>query len=163
EVDDPEVSVKIDGSELVITGAGAKEIRLKPGQYKVEASKDGKIVSQELVTVTRNDRKVVRVIKESAPPDTKNASDSPDRNVPKAVAEAAAWERAVAQLSAAQQVKFFVARMQDLNPDFDGKVRPTVENDVVTGLEFSTEHVSDLSPVHVFANLRYLNCGNAQP
>ena len=32
EVDDPGVSVKIDGADLVITGAGAKEIRLKPGQ-----------------------------------------------------------------------------------------------------------------------------------
>ena len=52
EVDDPGVSVTVDGGDVVITGAGAKEIRLKPGQYKVEASKDGKLVRQELVTVS---------------------------------------------------------------------------------------------------------------
>src|SRR5207247_1696200 len=58
EVDDPGVSIKIDGSDLVITGAGAREIRLKPGSYRVEASKDGKVVSRELVTVTKNGRRV---------------------------------------------------------------------------------------------------------
>jgi formylglycine-generating enzyme required for sulfatase activity len=68
EVDDPEVSVKIDGSDLVITGAGAKEIRLKPGSYTVEASKAGKVVSHELVTVTKNGRQVVRVSQEAPPP-----------------------------------------------------------------------------------------------
>jgi hypothetical protein len=65
EVDDPGVSVTIDGAEMVITGAGAKEIRLKPGEYKIQASKDGKVMSQELVTVARNGRQVVRVSKEA--------------------------------------------------------------------------------------------------
>lgn len=65
EVDNPGVSVTIDGEELIITGTGAKEIRLKPGQYKVVASKDGKVVSQELVTVTKDGRQVVRVSKEA--------------------------------------------------------------------------------------------------
>lgn len=67
EVDDPGVSVTIDGEEMVISGTGAKEIRLKPGQYKLLASKDGKVVRQELVTVTTNGRQVVRVSKEAGP------------------------------------------------------------------------------------------------
>lgn len=65
EVDDPGVSVTIDGEELVITGTGAKEIRLKSGEYQLLASKDGKVVSRELVTVTRNGRQVVRVSREA--------------------------------------------------------------------------------------------------
>ena len=67
EVDDPNVSVTLDDGEMVIRGAGIKELRLKPGQYKVLASKDGKLVRQELVTVTRNGRQVVRVSKEAGP------------------------------------------------------------------------------------------------
>ncbi|MCL6508243.1 MAG: protein kinase, partial [Bryobacteraceae bacterium] len=67
EVDDPGVSVTIDGEEIVITGTGAKEIRLKPGQYKLLATKDGNVVRQELVTVTQNGRQVVRVSKEAGP------------------------------------------------------------------------------------------------
>ena len=56
EVDDPGVSVRIDGSDLVITGTGVKELRVKPGDYRVVASKDGRVVQQELVRVERNGR-----------------------------------------------------------------------------------------------------------
>jgi hypothetical protein len=143
EVDDPGVSVEVDGSDLVIPRAGAREIRLKPGNYTVEARKDGKVVRRELVTVTKNGRHVVRVEAKTA----KGADDA-----------VAAWERAVALLPAAQQVKFVVARMQELNPSYDGKVEFTIEKGVVTELVFSTEQVSDISPVRVFTNLRRLQC-----
>src|SRR5262249_10233416 len=103
EVDDPGVSVSVDGADVVITGAGAREIRLKPGQYKVEASKDGQVVRRELVTVTRNGRQVVRISKESAP-----------------LTSAQAWERSVAALPAAEQVVAVAKRLKGLNPGFDG-------------------------------------------
>ena len=93
EVDDPGVSVKIDGSDIVITGAGAHEIRVKPGRYTVEASKDGKLVRQELVTVTKNGRQVVRVSQEAglnplSPPD-----ETPEVKAAKAAAAKAAPPR----------------------------------------------------------------------
>ena len=67
EVDDPEVTVRIDGSDLVITGAGVKELRVKPGDYRVVASKDGRVVQQELVRVERNGQRIFRVTRETAP------------------------------------------------------------------------------------------------
>lgn len=67
EVNDPAVSVSIDGEELVITGTGLKEIRLQPGQHKLLASRDGKLVHQELVTVTGYGRQMVRIAQEAAP------------------------------------------------------------------------------------------------
>jgi serine/threonine protein kinase/regulation of enolase protein 1 (concanavalin A-like superfamily) len=66
EVDDPGVSVRIDGADLVITGTGVKELRVKPGDYRVVASKDGQIVQQDIVKVERNGRRVVRVAREAA-------------------------------------------------------------------------------------------------
>jgi hypothetical protein len=63
----PCYDARIDESDMVITGAGAREIRLKPGSYTVEASKDGKVVSRELVTVTKNGRQIVRVSQEPVP------------------------------------------------------------------------------------------------
>jgi len=62
-VDDPEISVTIEDHDIVITGAGPKEIRLKPGRYRLRANKDGKPVAidQELVTITRGGRQVVNV------------------------------------------------------------------------------------------------------
>ena len=64
QIDDPAISVKIDESDLVISGAGAKEIRLKPGRYTVESRKDGKLLRRELVTITRAGRQVMRVYQE---------------------------------------------------------------------------------------------------
>jgi hypothetical protein len=140
EVDDPDVSVTVDGGDVVITGAGAKEIRLKPGQYKVEASKDGKVVRQELVTVTRNGRQVVRVSAESPP------------------LTAAAWEKSVAALSGAELVEAVARRLKELNPGFDGRVTPSFEDGVVTGLFFLADDVADISPVRALVGLKSLDC-----
>ena len=72
EVDDPQVSITIDGEDLVITGAGPQEVRLKPGQYRVQAAKGGQVVKQDLVTIERGGRQVVRVALEPSvtPPAT---------------------------------------------------------------------------------------------
>jgi hypothetical protein len=149
EVDDPTVSVKIDGAEIVITGAGAKEIRLKPGSYTVEASKDGKVVSRELVAVTKDGRRVVRVSHEPSPAMALAA---------RAAAAAANWERSVAAMPANEQVKAVIARLKELNPGFDGRVQPTVENGALTGLAFETAHVSDIAPLRACTKLRSINC-----
>lgn len=61
EVDDPAVSITIEGEDVVITGAGPREVRLKPGEYKVRASRDGEPLTTELVTIKRGGRQVVRV------------------------------------------------------------------------------------------------------
>jgi serine/threonine protein kinase len=150
EVDDPGVSVKIDGSDVVITGAGTKEIRLRPGKYTVEASKDGQVVRQELVTVTKDGREVVRVSQEP-PPDTKAAQAAQ-------VSQVAAWERAVAALPATKQAEAVAARLKELNPGFDGRVQPTIENGAVTGLAFETEHVRDIAPVRACTKLKSIDC-----
>lgn len=141
EVDDPNVSVVVDGADVVITGAGAKEIRLQPGQYKVEASKDGKLVRQELVTVARNGRQVVRISMEG-----------------ESLTDAERWERSVAQLPAEQQVEALVQRLKELNPAFDGTVTPVIVNGVVKQLSFLTDNVTDISPVRVLQKLDALDC-----
>ena len=71
EVDDPTVQVSLDGEELSITGAGLQELKLRPGQYQFTAIKNGKPVKQELVSISRGGRQVVRV-----------SLDSPDQPAP---------------------------------------------------------------------------------
>jgi serine/threonine protein kinase len=61
EVDDPSVKVSIDGEQISITGAGVEELKLRPGRYKFSASRDGQPIKQELVTITRGGRQVVKV------------------------------------------------------------------------------------------------------
>ena len=41
QIDDPEVKLKVDGEELVLTGTGPQEFRYRPGRHQVVAVKDG--------------------------------------------------------------------------------------------------------------------------
>jgi hypothetical protein len=144
EVDDPGVSVTVDGADVVITGAGAKEVRLKPGQYQVEASKNGKLVRRELVTVTRDGRQVVRI-----------SAESPEAEP---MTEAQRWEKSVAALPAVEQVEVVSRRLKELNPGFDGQVTPSVMYGAVTRLVFNTDAVQDISPVRALRWLESLEC-----
>src|SRR5262249_41770187 len=112
EVDDPGVSVSIGDEEMVITGAGAKEIRLKPGQYKGRGRKNGKVVSQELVTVTRNGGQVLKVSGEGGA-STETAAR------PAATRADAAWIASVAVLPAEKQGEAVTKMLRALNPGFD--------------------------------------------
>jgi serine/threonine protein kinase len=82
EVDDPDVTVTIDGRDLIITGAGVNEIRLKAGEHRIQASKDGKLVRQELFTVQRNGRQVVRVSTEAGPAAASGKAEKPGAAAP---------------------------------------------------------------------------------
>ena len=64
EVDDPTIEISLDGEELSITGEGLKELKLRPGQYKFQATKDGKPIEQRLVSISRGGREVVSVTQE---------------------------------------------------------------------------------------------------
>jgi WD40 repeat protein len=67
EVEDANVKVTIEGDGgLVITGAGPQEVRLRPGSYRLRATKDGKPIQNEVVTISRGDKQVVRVSLEGA-------------------------------------------------------------------------------------------------
>jgi len=69
ETDDPGVKVTIEGDGgLVITGAGPQEVRVRPGKYTVRASKGGKPVKEELVTISRGGKETVRVHREPHAP-----------------------------------------------------------------------------------------------
>jgi WD40 repeat protein len=62
ESDDAQVRVTVEGDGgLLITGAGPQEVRLRPGSYRFRASKDGKTVREELLTISRGGRQVVKV------------------------------------------------------------------------------------------------------
>jgi WD40 repeat protein len=61
EVDDPGVSVTLDGEDITISGAGIHELKLRPGTHKFVATKDGQPAHSEIVTIHKGQRKVVSV------------------------------------------------------------------------------------------------------
>ncbi|MCA9056075.1 MAG: serine/threonine protein kinase, partial [Planctomycetaceae bacterium] len=66
ETSDPGIQIAINGEEVTVTGGGVEELILRPGEYTVAALKQGQPVKQELVSITRNGRTVVRMSLESS-------------------------------------------------------------------------------------------------
>jgi WD40 repeat protein len=61
ETDDPAIEVIVDGDDIKIHGAGPKEIHVKAGEHRIRAiTKDGKEFDQ-LVTVMRGSKQIVRI------------------------------------------------------------------------------------------------------
>ena len=67
--------------------------------------------------------------------------------------DVAAFIKRVANLSSAEQVDEVRKELKELNPGFDGALTPTIENDAVTGLKFTTDLVMDISPVRALTRL----------
>jgi hypothetical protein len=137
EVDDPGVRVSIDGEDLIITGAGVQEIRMRTGRHTFQATKDGKVLLRELVTVTTHGRRVVRVRREAEPqPDAREGSES-----------------GVAVIGEGP-VRTVAARLKEINPAFHGEIR----SDRIDHLRIVGSGMRDISPVRAWPQLQYLNC-----
>jgi RNA polymerase sigma factor (sigma-70 family) len=74
-----------------------------------------------------------------------------------------AWVKRVAALPAEEQVKAVAAKLKEVNPGFDGQVKPTIEDGVVTGLEFVTDDVTAIWPVRALTKLKSLVCRGHSP
>jgi WD40 repeat protein/serine/threonine protein kinase len=66
EVDDPDIKVTVEKDDVVISGTGLAELRLRPGDYKVKATKDGKIVEDQPITIKRGEKTIVTIRREAA-------------------------------------------------------------------------------------------------
>jgi Leucine-rich repeat (LRR) protein len=71
------------------------------------------------------------------------------------------WEQEVAKLSAQEQIKAVVKKLQELNPEFDGNVTPQFDGQTVVGLQLSSDHVTDISPVRALRQLTSLSCATS--
>jgi len=61
KVEDPNVKVRIDGDVVVIGDTGSQEVRLRAGEHRVQAVKDGKAVRDQLVTITKGGKEIVNI------------------------------------------------------------------------------------------------------
>ncbi len=82
---------------------------------------------------------------------------------PKVVPFTDADAQRIAALPAAEQVEEVRKELQRLNPGFDGKLTPTIENDVVTELSVNTDQITNIAPVRALTKLIYLDCRGTYP
>jgi serine/threonine protein kinase/WD40 repeat protein len=78
KVSDPKVKVRLDGKDLVISGAGPEEIRVNAGQHYVQGLKDGKVVSETIVSIARGGEETVDVSVEPSPTPATAATPTPN-------------------------------------------------------------------------------------
>ena len=138
EVEEPGVRIAIDDGDLIITGAGVQEIRLKSGPHTVLAMKDGKVLRQELVSVATHGRQVVRVRREA-----RSGTET-----------TAAGEVSGVEVIGEGPVETLAARLKQLNPEFKGTIRLKEPNDLV----IDGSGMRDISPVRTFHGLQRLEC-----
>jgi hypothetical protein len=67
-----------------------------------------------------------------------------------------AFVQEIAALAPEEQVKRVVAKLQDLNPGYDGKETHTIVDGRVTALNVTSEALVDMSPVRALTSLRTL-------
>jgi formylglycine-generating enzyme required for sulfatase activity len=99
-----------------------------------------------------------------APPETRVTALT---TTPK-VGEGDAFAREVTALPTEEQVKRVIAKLKELNPQFDGKEQHKIESGAVTELSFSTVAVKDISPLRALKGLKKLTllpwvAGGARP
>jgi serine/threonine protein kinase len=77
------------------------------------------------------------------------------------------WVAETTSLAAEKQLERVAAKLQDLNPGFDGKLTgyggqgmPRIQNGVVTELGFSRINVTDISPLRALVGVKRLNCSS---
>jgi hypothetical protein len=76
----------------------------------------------------------------------------------------AAWCRKVRELPAHAQVAVVLAKLKELNPDFDGETeRVRIMNGQVVELRFYTDAVTDIRPVQALSSLKSLGCVGSAP
>jgi hypothetical protein len=66
----------------------------------------------------------------------------------------AEWLKQVRELSAGNRVQAVSDRLGELNPGFDGIVRPTIDHGVVTGVWVPNEFLADATPLAALAGLK---------
>ena len=72
-------------------------------------------------------------------------------------------QMATVPASAAEPLKQVRKELKKRNPDYDGTLSPTIENDVVIGLKIATDHVTDIFPVRALTRLRNLEMQGSGP
>jgi eukaryotic-like serine/threonine-protein kinase len=72
-----------------------------------------------------------------------------------------AWLMSVASLPPQEQVPRVIARLQELNPGYDGAEQHRITDGNVTDLSIPSAAIKDVSPLKALAGLQHLVCGSS--
>lgn len=165
---DAEVQVLNEEGKVEITKKGDTEpitITVVPGKHKLKVSKDGfELFTQEFSLETRGKEEITARL---VPLNEKVVSTPlPDAGEKKSLAFTQPgfdqWVKETATLPAEEQVEAVRIKLMELNPKFDGKVTPRIDNGVLASLTLVADNLTDLSPVRALPGLKELQCAGKE-
>lgn len=74
-----------------------------------------------------------------------------------------AWMREVQAMPAEEQVEAVRKKLMELNPGFDGSIKPKIEREKVVELTFLSDDIKDISPLRSLTDLTGLTCNGSIP
>ncbi|WP_166819939.1 protein kinase domain-containing protein [Thalassoroseus pseudoceratinae] len=162
QVDDPNAVgafVTIDGEKKVTikTADNPVPIQVTADEKRrtLKVTKDGFEAFTKEFTVKSGDQQTLRVrLEPIANATTPAVTTAPPTLSP----ELQRFSDAVSKLPPEEQVKRVVQKLQELNPQYDGKHSYHIEEGKVTELSFKTLEVADISPVRSLRHLKRLRC-----
>lgn len=137
----------LDGKPI-LAEALAAPLKLAVGEHEL-------IVKREETLVKR-----MRFVVQGGPTPTVEYREEKKRPEPQ-LEDDDAWQKRVALLSDDKKLEAVTARLKELNRGFDGKVTARIDNGVATELAFTTDQVTNISPVRVLTGLRSLQLNSA--
>ena len=163
EVNQPDALVQVlseEGKVEISEPGGLKPISISvvPGKHRIRVEKDGFVAITDNFEIASGG---TLDIKARLVPKVKQAAGSGQQAAGARPWEAPAfqqWMKTVSTLPATKQAEAVSKKMMELNPGFDGKLKPNFEGRVVTRLDFVADDVSDLSPLRALPGLKVLNC-----
>ncbi len=163
EVDQPDAVVQIlneEGKVEISDRSGKKPITLSvnPGKHRLKVEKDGFVAFAENFEIEVGGKKAITAKLE--PVKKEEVAVQPIK--PWETSAFQAWMKEVQAMPAEKQIVAVAKKLVELNPGFEGKITPTIEKDLVTGLEFITDSVLNISPVRALAGLEFLNCSGSK-
>ncbi len=147
EIDQPDAVVEVldeQGTvEISQPGQNGKvAIAVDPGKHRLKIEKDGfAVFGQDFVIESGGKQSITARLAKVKPWFTSQFKQ---------------WERQVAALPAEDQAMAVAKKLQELNPQFDGKLAPEIADGSVRGLSFSPQHITDISPLRALAGLKSL-------
>jgi serine/threonine protein kinase/Leucine-rich repeat (LRR) protein len=163
ETDDPDFAFQVNNGQVTLEDRKTnRKYNLKAvpkdkakGEYELEVSEaDGLTFKTKTLTIKRGETVALKAWVERK---TEPAA------VPLAAKIDGAWLKHVATLPAEDQVRAVTAKLQALNPKYDGIMGSAMEAGAVTSLTLCTDNVTDISPLRALTSLAILKLEGSGP
>jgi hypothetical protein len=164
---DTDVQVLNEEGKVEITRkseTGPIAITVVPGKHRLKVSKNGfELFTQEFSLEANGKEQITaKLVPLEDKPEIISVAE-PKKLLAYETAGFDQWVKKTAASPAEMQVEEVSKKLVELNPTFDGKMTPGIQNKAVFNLEVVADDLKDISPIRAFKSLSILVCRGSEP